>query len=153
MAVALAPAERRDYMWINPLGSAHPEGSRPMPTTDWSSTDEPLATITTQRTDRGTRASVSGEIDMSNAQDVMNSLLAAADGALGLVVDVTAVAFMDSHAVAGLHRLTRDLQATGRPLVIVTGQNTPAQRVLAMSGMEQVLALQLEDPEPRSIES
>ncbi len=115
-----------------------------MSTADQSLADDPLATVTVEVRGDAACATVHGEIDMSNAQQVLSALLAAARGRTGLTVDISAVDFMDSYSMAGLHQLWQDLTGAGRTLVIVTGRDTAVERALQMSGMDQVLPLQPE---------
>ena len=110
-----------------------------MTSIDHQHPNEPLASVAMQATGSRLLATVSGELDMSNAGDVASSLLAAADGFDTLTLDISAVEFLDSHALARLHQLHQDLTSVNTHLVVVTGVDTIAARTIHLAGMDEVL--------------
>ena len=80
-----------------------------------------------------------GEIDLTNAESLRDSLLSALNaGALGLVVDLTATTFLDSAGVTALVRASRRTQASEATLrLAVTAQSV--LRVLSLVGIDQLI--------------
>jgi anti-anti-sigma factor len=76
-------------------------------------------------------ARLSGEIDLSNAADVGEQLAAAVPNvALGLVIDLTATAYLDSSGVHLLFDLGERLQRRQQQLRVVVPEGGPIRRVL-----------------------
>jgi anti-anti-sigma factor len=121
-----------------------------MSTSESASPHEPLAAVTIAISYGILRARITGELDMSNADHVTRSLLDAADGTSGVIVDIAAVEFLDSHGIAGLFHLHQHLTGANQTFLIVTGARTTAGRVLHLAGMDQVMRLQqnAKDPQP-----
>lgn len=85
-------------------------------------------------------ASLSGEIDLSNAHDVELGLVeAAADG--GLVVDLTALGYIDSAGLAMLQRITDTFAAEGRGIYAVAAEGSRVRRVLLIARMDAMFPL------------
>jgi anti-sigma B factor antagonist len=83
--------------------------------------------------------SVSGELDAFVESDLRDALgAAAALGSQTLVVDLSAVTFMDSTACGVLVAEARRLRRDGGRLVLVSNGNR-ASRVLEVSGIDQVV--------------
>jgi anti-anti-sigma factor len=76
----------------------------------------------------GVVATLSGELDLTNASEVEESLRRAAPEAGELLVDLNHVVFIDSAAIHVLFRLARDLGAGG--LVLLVAPDAPVARVL-----------------------
>jgi anti-anti-sigma factor len=76
-------------------------------------------------------ARLSGEIDLSNAADVGESLAGAVPNtALGMVIDLTATAYLDSSGVHLLFDLGERLQRRQQRLRVVVPEGGPIRRVL-----------------------
>jgi anti-anti-sigma factor len=76
-------------------------------------------------------ARLSGEIDLSNAADVGEQLAAAVPNtALGMVIDLTATAYLDSSGVHLLFDLGERLQRRQQQLRVVVPEGGPIRRVL-----------------------
>ena len=76
-------------------------------------------------------ARITGEIDLSNAGDVGETLGAAVPNtALGLVIDLTATSYLDSSGVHLLFDLGERLQRRQQQLRVVVPQGGPIRRVL-----------------------
>jgi anti-sigma B factor antagonist len=104
-----------------------------------------LATVTTEREAGRVRATVGGEIDMSNVDEVSQQLRRAVHGNEVLIVDLSRLAFIDSAGIAALHRLHRDLTGAGAQLRVVAGESSVAGRTLRLAGMDQVLPMDVEE--------
>ena len=84
-------------------------------------------------------AKVAGEIDLANTDDLEQQLSECLDDATALVVDLTAVEYLDSSALACLHRISRTAGDRGVVLQVVTGEGGMAKRLLAITGLDRVL--------------
>lgn len=86
-------------------------------------------------------AGVSGEIDMSNVDDLGGELRRVFGAHPGTaVLDLTAVTYLDSAAVALLDDLAGGLRAR-RAVCVVAPRHGIAGRVLALSGLDAVVAV------------
>ncbi len=89
--------------------------------------------------DAQTRFVLAGELDIATADELGTQLEAAAIGADGhLVIDLTAVTFMDSTGLRKLITAHREAEEHGYAFTIVTGES-PAKRVLELTRMDGVL--------------
>ncbi|HET9249986.1 MAG TPA: STAS domain-containing protein [Actinomycetota bacterium] len=87
-------------------------------------------------------ASLSGEIDLSNATDITDALLGGIPNeALGLVIDLSDVSYLDSAGVRMLAELDHRLGWREQVLRIVAPETSRARRVLAIAGLERVLSI------------
>jgi anti-anti-sigma factor len=100
-----------------------------------------LATVRVEWTADTVRATLSGELDMSNAESIYQRLLSAAVNGCELLVDLAGLAFIDSAGIAVLDRLYRTLAAGSTRLVLAAGRGTVAARTLALAGMDRVLPM------------
>ena len=83
-------------------------------------------------------ASLSGEIDASNAGDLGEALTGAlTNEALGLVVDLRAVVYLDSAGIHLLYSLARDLRARGQGLALVLARPSATSDALRLAGVER----------------
>jgi anti-anti-sigma factor len=83
-----------------------------------------------------------GSIDASNAE-AMRHLLGSRVPATArhVVVDLSPASLLDSAGIRMLVNLGRDFERKDQHLVLVAAPGTPADRVLTISGMREVLAL------------
>jgi anti-anti-sigma factor len=79
-------------------------------------------------------ASLSGELDLTNARELEERLLGAAQTASTLVVDLNRVVFIDSAALHVLFRIARHLGPDS--LVLVLGPEAPIARTLEIVEMK-----------------
>ena len=87
-------------------------------------------------------ARLRGEVDMSNARMVERRLRALALDATGpLVVEVSAVDYLDSAWFGALHVLVTGLAREGRAVRLACARGAPVRRVLELSGIEHLLPL------------
>ena len=90
-----------------------------------------------------TIASVAGEIDLSNAEHVEDTLDSGrlAAKARALILDLTALEYLDSSGVRLLFRLAERVRAGGRELRVVVPRDGYLRRVLAVAGLDQTIPL------------
>ena len=96
---------------------------------------EPLR-ITTRQDGARTFVIVDGEVDMATAPQLERALLAVTRG--DVVVDLTAVAFLDSSGIATLVRVHRTLAGRGDELT-TTGEQALVRHALEVTGLFEVL--------------
>lgn len=117
-----------------------------LPGPDLPGQDEPLLDVRVERRDGRNVAVLTGELDMSNADDVLTRLVGALEDGAGLDVDLAGLAFIDSAGIGMLHRLNRHLlaaapQVRDSGLRVLAAPDTVAGRTLRLAGMDQVLPL------------
>jgi anti-anti-sigma factor len=79
-------------------------------------------------------ASLDGEVDMSNAEALRKALESnMPNDALGLVLDCTAVRYLDSAGIHLLFKLREQLRNRGQELRLVVPGNAPIADVLALA--------------------
>jgi anti-anti-sigma factor len=87
-------------------------------------------------------ASVRGEIDLSNADSTLKTLLEVVDeDSDGLIVDLSRLDYLDSAGVRVLFRLGQAVSESGGSLRAVVPQDAHIRRVLELANVEQMLAL------------
>ncbi len=87
-------------------------------------------------------AGLSGEIDLSNAAEITNALLRGVPNeALGLVIDLSEVSYLDSAGVRMLAELDHRLGWRAQVLRVVAPEESRSRRVLEIAGLERVLSL------------
>ena len=88
-------------------------------------------------------ASLTGEIDLSNATEITDVLLGSIPNeALGLVIDLSDVSYLDSAGVRMLAELDHRLGWRAQALRVVAPEASRSRRVLAIAGLERVLSLE-----------
>lgn len=92
-----------------------------------------LATIAFDSRDATIVASITGEIDPSNAREVGRELTdAVPNDVLAVVLDLSGVTFLDSSGVQMLFELAERLTGRQQRLSVVVPPECPARRVLDM---------------------
>jgi anti-sigma B factor antagonist len=82
-----------------------------------------------------------GEIDMANAETLLQELIAAAAEAHSpALVDLSAVTFLDSSGVNALIEAHRRLEGTDVCLVLIH-PSPPCRRVFEMTGIDQLFEI------------
>jgi anti-sigma B factor antagonist len=96
-----------------------------------------------ERADVGVHAvvRVRGEVDAMTAPRLADAVMDAFDGERPVVVDLTAVTFLDSAGLAALVRTTERGEQRGEPLRIVVDHTRPVLRPIQLTGLEHRLAL------------
>lgn len=85
-------------------------------------------------------ARLTGEIDLSNADSVESAITESTpNGALALVLDVSALDYLDSAGIHLIYRLREKLQARGQCLRLVIPFKSPANDALRLAGVSQVV--------------
>jgi anti-anti-sigma factor len=80
---------------------------------------------------------VDGEVDLTNADEVYDAIVAAT--APAVVLDLTAVAYLDSSGIRAIDRAHRRLLADDRPLLIVCPPDTAADWTLRVAGFNRAI--------------
>jgi len=82
-------------------------------------------------------AYVSGEIDMSNAEEIGATVIGATlTEAEGVVLDLSDVDYLDSAGIYVIYGMRSSLQARGQVLILVIPPSSPVHDALRLSGSE-----------------
>ena len=92
----------------------------------------------TLRTIRPTEIQLGGEIDIANAGFLTRELCDAVDRATSVIVDVSAVTFIDARGVAMMVAVHEHARALGRTITWRGAQPMPA-RVFSITGVDRAL--------------
>ena len=114
---------------------AEPSGSEPAKGPQSASAPGDLARVDMQDHDGVPIAVISGEIDISNVDDITRRLITLPNYAPGLVVDLRLVAYMDSTGISLLHDLAGRLRERSQQLIVVCPPGSPPRRVLELTGL------------------
>jgi anti-sigma B factor antagonist len=83
-------------------------------------------------------AHLTGEVDMSNAEEIGAAVIGATPGdARGVVLDLSAVEYLDSAGIYVIHGMRASLQARGQSLVLVIPPDSPVHDALRLSGADR----------------
>ncbi len=110
-----------------------PSGAEP--SADSAAAPGDLAHVDMQDHDGVPVAVISGEVDISNVDDITRRLIALPNVAPGLVVDLRLVAYMDSTGISLLHDLAARLRERSQQLIVVCPLGSPPRRVLELTGL------------------
>jgi anti-anti-sigma factor len=108
----------------------------PMPEGDPPTTAGTLGRVSVRDQDGVAVASITGEVDISNVDEIAEPLLELPNLALGLIVDLTAVEYLDSTGISLLHDLAGRLYQRSQGLIIVCPPTAPPRRVLELTGVD-----------------
>jgi anti-anti-sigma factor len=101
-----------------------------------------LARIRLRRVENHVVAHISGEIDLANASELELELAdSVPNDALGLVVDISEVGYLDSAGVRLVFGLAESLRRRGQRLALALPPTAPIRRVLELSGIEQAIPI------------
>jgi anti-anti-sigma factor len=100
---------------------------------------EPLAQVTTTDNGSGPLITVTGEVDMSNADAVGGQIRDAVSTAAAVTLDLGAVGFFDSSALHMLQLLSGEFDRDGGRLTIEVAAGSIVQRLLAITHMDTYL--------------
>jgi anti-sigma B factor antagonist len=79
-----------------------------------------------------------GEIDMSNAEDLGATVIGATPNeAAGVVLDLSAVDYLDSAGIYVVFGMRPSLQARGQSLILVVPAESPVHDALRLAGVER----------------
>jgi anti-anti-sigma factor len=97
----------------------------------------PLASLQHKMQGSVVWAEVHGDVDMSNAADLRRELSRMTpNDALGLVVDLRDVSYLDSAGIRLLHHLREDLRAGRQKLRLVIPDDSPVNHTLRLAGLD-----------------
>ncbi|MCB0970970.1 MAG: STAS domain-containing protein [Acidimicrobiales bacterium] len=99
-------------------------------------------TITTAQVDGGVLLSLAGEIDLSSAHLLVDSIDAAHEGgARTIVLDFSGVTFVNSTGLGAMVAATKRLRAEGGDLVLRRFRGIPAS-ALATTGLDRFFTIE-----------
>jgi anti-anti-sigma factor len=73
-----------------------------------------------------------GEIDLANANDIGRVIVSRTTSASAVLIDLTAVSFLDSAGVRLLDHIVGDLDDRGKPIRLVVGERGAARMTLQL---------------------
>lgn len=83
-------------------------------------------------------AALSGELDLTNAEELERRLDELASGASSVVLDLNRVEFLDSAALHVLFTVARRLGEEGRGLGVVLGEDAPVARAISIVSLGEL---------------
>jgi anti-anti-sigma factor len=87
-------------------------------------------------------ARVEGEIDLANAPMISTQILGAVpNDAIGLVIDLSSVQYIDSVGIRMLFSVIRSLEATRQSVAISLDQGSPIRKLLKMTALDEAILL------------
>jgi anti-sigma B factor antagonist len=87
-------------------------------------------------------AHLTGEVDMSNAEDLGTAVAQATpNDALGVVLDLSGVDYLDSAGIYVIYGLRERLDGRGQALILVIPKDAPVQRALDLAGVTRHLSI------------
>lgn len=97
-----------------------------------------LADVQFSDHDRVVVARLSGEIDLSNADSLENAIAEATPNhALALILDVSALGYLDSAGIHLVYKLREKLRARGQTMRLVIPPASPANDALRLAGVSR----------------
>jgi len=107
-----------------------------------------LASLRLEDRNGVTVAAIDGEIDLSNAAELELAISnAVGNEALGLVVDLARVDYLDSAGITLLFNLARRVSRRQQEFVVVVPGDAHVREILSLSGATEALALRDSLPE------
>ena len=101
-----------------------------------------LADVEYRDADRSIVARVSGEIDISNASEIAGAVTRATPNeALGVVLDLSPVDYLDSAGIHLVYRLREALGTRGQKLALVIGADSPVHDALRLAGIKELVEI------------
>jgi anti-anti-sigma factor len=100
----------------------------------------PLADLSFENVDHVVVARLDGEIDMSNARELGEAVgRQVSNEALGLVLDLGAVEYLDSAAIQVVYELRERLRVRGQQLKLVVTADSPIAEALRLADVQRVV--------------
>jgi anti-anti-sigma factor len=85
-------------------------------------------------------ARLTGEIDLSNAQSIESAIAEATPNqALAVILDVSALDYLDSAGIHLIYKLREKLRARGQALRLVIPAESPSNEALRLAGVSAVV--------------
>jgi anti-anti-sigma factor len=100
-----------------------------------------LATIDFGHAERATVATIRGEVDLSNADRLLDELMARVGTTPWLVLDLTGCSYLDSAGLRMIARVDARCRTAGTGLRLVVDPGGSIDRVLAMTHMGEVMTV------------
>ncbi|HJY32429.1 MAG TPA: STAS domain-containing protein [Actinomycetota bacterium] len=100
-----------------------------------------LATIEFGQAERAIVATIGGEVDLSNADRLLDELMARVGTTPWLVLDLTRCSYLDSAGLRMIARVDVRCRTVGSGLRLVVDPGGSIDRVLAMTHMDEVLTV------------
>jgi anti-sigma B factor antagonist len=86
---------------------------------------------------------ISGELDLSNVRELQRDILERVENtAVGVVVDLSEITYLDSAGIQLLGDLAQRLEWRGQRLAVASAGDSRAGRVLAMAGADALFPLE-----------
>lgn len=83
-------------------------------------------------------AHVTGEVDMSNAEEVGSTVIGATPNeAHGVILDLSGVDYLDSAGIYVMYGMRASLQARGQAMILVIPASSPVHDSLRLAGAER----------------
>jgi anti-anti-sigma factor len=83
-------------------------------------------------------AHVTGEVDMSNAEDVGATVISATPNeAYGVILDLSGVEYLDSAGIYVIYGMRTSLQSRGQAMILVIPSSSPVYDSLRLAGVER----------------
>lgn len=102
-----------------------------------------MATVSTADLQEARVVGVSGEIDLSNAAELLEEIgEAVRSGATLIIVDLSGVTFLDSSGIAMLFRLRQRLTHSRQELRLVVPRQSPIRRVLDITRVGELIPIE-----------
>lgn len=96
-----------------------------------------LADLEFEFADRVAVARVTGEIDLSNVGALREAVTSGLPNhAMALVLDLSAIEYLDSSGIQLIYRLREDLRVRGQEIVLVIPPDSAANAALRLAGVE-----------------
>jgi anti-anti-sigma factor len=83
-----------------------------------------------------TVATISGEVDVSNAAEIADAFSDLSELSAGMVVDLRRLVYLDSSGIALLHDLALRMRQRWQRLVVVSPPSSPPRRVLELTALD-----------------
>jgi anti-sigma B factor antagonist len=107
--------------------------------------DDDEEQVTFSMMGRAALVSVNGEIDLANAPTIGREIVAHVTGEGAVLIDLTAVSFLDSAGVRLLDALVGDLDDHGKAIRLVVGETGAARMTLQLCAFrDDLLSTDLE---------
>jgi anti-anti-sigma factor len=102
-----------------------------------------LASLTIDERDDVVVGVLSGEVDLSNAADLERAITEAVpNSARGLVLDLSALTYVDSSGIRLLLSLAGSLRWRGQELVLAVPEGSSCRRLFTLAGIGDSVALE-----------
>lgn len=101
-----------------------------------------LADVQFDQRDQVVVSTVTGEVDLSNARQICDAVgEATPNTAVGVVLDLSHVDYLDSAGIHLIYRLRENLRARGQKLMLAIPADSPVQDSLRLAGVTQYLPI------------